>query len=134
MDQRSKEQIEFVLDRLDTAIPEQERAVLHNALVLAHKQGWLTDNTYDMAMAWLNAGAVLSAAEALIPKDSAGFELVTMHRTPSAFVQVNDLEWNDSNCQTASTAALALASAAIRGRLILEDKMKLFESQHAHSL
>lgn len=129
MNKQTKDQIKFVLDCLDTAIPDQERAILHNALVLARKQEWLTDNDYTVAMAWLNAGAFLSVAEALIPKDSAGFELVTMHDKPSAFVKAGDLDWNDANCQVAATPALALASAAIRGRLFLENKFEFFDHE-----
>lgn len=121
--------LDFLLERLDTAIPDQERAVLHDALVFAHKEGWLPDGVYDTAMKWLNVGAYLSAANALVPHTSAGIELISFDR-PAAFVHP-ERQSHDGTCWHAATPSLALASAAIRAQMALRNAPNIAASLSA---
>lgn len=56
----------------------------------------------------------LDAAMTLVPEGE-GFELLTMHGKPTAFVSAgNTIDWCDGNCVEAATPALALCAAALR--------------------
>lgn len=57
-----------LIERLEKATAENEHVAIYDALVFAHKAGWLSDGPYDVAMRWRNEGAYLCAAMTLVPE------------------------------------------------------------------
>jgi hypothetical protein len=123
--------ITSLIERIEAATFETQHAVIYDALVLFHRQSWITDNWYDVAMEMRRAGAFLDAVMTLMPEGYAVTDLMIWPDEPSSativgttrrpFGKDHRMSWvhgaGDGTWRgNGSTAPLALLAAILRAR------------------
>lgn len=84
-----------LLDILSKTTATDEHVSLYDALVYAHKAGWLPDGRYDTAMRFRSAGAMESAALLLVPPHYS-YELTQSAVEPPALSRCRLWDWRRS--------------------------------------
>lgn len=120
-----------LIERIEAATFETQHAVIYDALVLFHRQSWITDNWYDAAMEMRSAGAFLDAVMTLMPEgyavtnmmiwpgERSSLTLIETHYRP--FGKDRRMSWvQEAGCRqwqgNGATAPLALLAAILRAR------------------
>lgn len=104
-----------LIHRIEEAGAEQEAALVHEAVVLAHGKGWITDDQLKTAGTFWHVGAYLQAALILLP-EGLWWVLNSGVQSGAALAKISAGKTWDTHDGNAATPALAVCVAALKAR------------------